>query len=174
LLAEGLEPHYVSEQWYFAKAARDQKQFVDIDGYIDKKIDALCQHDAQMVLTIADMQQQLRASGLDIPWLAQLDPHDYREPIAMRMKATAQAVAKHAGLGCQYAEGFRRTRYGGIGVARQGPDDREGRVVPHQPDGEPQVVVMLSGSEASSPCGDACVDPHGRCNRTRPFAGASG
>ena len=114
LLAEGLEPHYVGEQWYFAKSPRDQNKFVDIDGYIEKKIDALCQHDAQMVLTIADMQHHLRASGLDVPWLASLDPHDYREPIGMRMKAAAQAVARHAGLDCQYAEGFRRTRFGGI------------------------------------------------------------
>ena len=111
---EGLEPHYVSESWFFAKSPRDQNKFVDIDGTIDKKIEALYRHEAQMVLTIADMQHHLRASGLDVPWLAQMDPHDYREPIALRMKAAAAAVARHSGLGCDYAEGFRRTRYGGI------------------------------------------------------------
>ncbi len=67
-----------------------------------------------MVLTIADMQVHLRASGLDVPWLAQLDPHDYHEPIARRMKAAARAVAERSGLACTYAEAFRRTRYGGI------------------------------------------------------------
>jgi len=113
-LAEGLQPHYVSETWFFAKSPRDQNKFVDIDGYIEKKIEALYQHEAQMVLTIADMQHHLRASGLDVPWLAQLDPHDYQEAIARRMKQGARAVAQRAGLQCEYAEGFRRTRYGGI------------------------------------------------------------
>ncbi len=111
---EGLAPHYVSEQWYFAKAPRGQNKYVDIDGYIDRKIQALYQHEAQMVLTISDMQQSLRASGLNLPWLAQLDPHDFHETIARRMKTAACAVAQRSGLPCTYAEAFRRTRYGGI------------------------------------------------------------
>jgi LmbE family N-acetylglucosaminyl deacetylase len=125
-IAEGLAPHYVAEHWFFAKSPRDQNKYVDIDGYIDKKIAALHQHEAQMVLTIADMQHNLRASGLDVPWLAELDPHDYHEPIARRMKAAAGAVALASGLGCAYAEAFRRTRYGGIESLAKGqqlPED---------------------------------------------------
>lgn len=113
-LRDGLEPHYVGETWYFAKSPRDQNKFVDIDDTIDKKIEALCQHESQMVLTIADMQHALHASGLDVPWLAQLDAHDYRETIARRMKGWGRQVASQAGLSCTYAEGFRRSRYGGI------------------------------------------------------------
>jgi LmbE family N-acetylglucosaminyl deacetylase len=113
-LADGLQPHYVGETWYFAKSPRDQNKFVDIDGHIDKKIQALYQHEAQMVLTIADMQHGLRASGLSIPWLEALDPHDYHAVIDRQIRAGAAAVARRAGLECQYAEGFRRTRYNGI------------------------------------------------------------
>ncbi|MGH7622224.1 MAG: hypothetical protein ACREMU_07780, partial [Gemmatimonadaceae bacterium] len=113
-IADGLAPHYVAESWFFAKSPRDQNKFVDIDGYIDKKIEALYEHEAQMVLTIADMQLHLRASGLDVPWLAALDPHDYRETIARRMQGAARAVAARSGLDVTYAEAFRRTRYGGI------------------------------------------------------------
>jgi LmbE family N-acetylglucosaminyl deacetylase len=113
-LEGGLEPHYVGEHWFFAKSPRDQNRFVDIDGYIEKKIEALHRHEAQMVLTVADMQRGLRASGLRVPWLAELDPHDYRETIARRIRAGARACAERAGLACNYAEGFRRSRYGGI------------------------------------------------------------
>ncbi len=113
-LCDGLEPHYVSESWFFAKSPRDQNKYVDIDGYMDRKLEALYAHDAQMVLTIADMQIALRASGLEVPWLAQLDPHDYRETIARRMRAGGKATAERSGLGCEYAEAFRRTRYNGI------------------------------------------------------------
>lgn len=113
-LRDGLEPHYVSEQWYFAKSPRDQNKFVDIGATIDRKIKALHAHEAQMVLTVADLQHHLRASGLDVPGLADLDPHEYHDVIARQMKAAGRAVARRAGLGCTYAEGFRRTRYGGI------------------------------------------------------------
>jgi LmbE family N-acetylglucosaminyl deacetylase len=111
---DGLAPHYVGEQWYFAKSPRDQNKYVDIDAHIDTKIEALCRHTEQMVLTVADMQQALHASGLDVPWLAALDPHDYRGVIERQMKTAGAAVAKRAGLKCQYAEGFRRVRFGGI------------------------------------------------------------
>jgi LmbE family N-acetylglucosaminyl deacetylase len=112
--AEGLAPHYVGEHWYFAKSPRDQNKFVDIDGTLDKKIEALCRHEAQMVLTVADMKHHLAASGLDLPWLAELDPHNYRDVIARQMKGAGRAAAQRAGLSCNYAEGFRRTRFGGI------------------------------------------------------------
>ncbi|HYM15186.1 MAG TPA: PIG-L deacetylase family protein [Dehalococcoidia bacterium] len=125
-LRDGLPPHYVGETWLFAKAPRDQNKFVDIDGWIDKKVEALWRHEAQMVLTITDMQHHLRASGLNVPWLAEMDPHDYHEAIARRIKTAAHAVADRSGLGCTFAEGFRRTRYGGIeslAAGQQIPED---------------------------------------------------
>jgi LmbE family N-acetylglucosaminyl deacetylase len=111
-IAEGLEPHYVSEQWFFAKAPRDQNKFVDITDYIDKKVEALLLHESQMVLTVQDLQFALHASGLDLPWLADRDPHDYREVIDRQVRAVARAVGREHGF--EYAEGFRRTRFGGI------------------------------------------------------------
>jgi hypothetical protein len=66
------------------------------------------------------MQHGLRASGLDVPWLAEHDPHDYYPVIEKQIRAGAAAVAKRAGLNCQYAEGFRRTRYNGIETLAKG------------------------------------------------------
>jgi LmbE family N-acetylglucosaminyl deacetylase len=125
-LTGGLEPHYVAEQWFFAKAPRDVNKYVDIDDYMDKKVEALNRHESQMVLTLADMQYGVRASGLDVPVLADLDPHDYAATIERLQKGIARAVARRSGLGCTYAEGFRRTRYSGIeGLAKdqQIPED---------------------------------------------------
>lgn len=45
---DGLEPHYVGERYYFAKSPRDVNKAVDISDYIDRKIDALCEHVCQM------------------------------------------------------------------------------------------------------------------------------
>ncbi len=111
-LKEGLEPYYVGEQWFFAKSPRDVNKYVDITDYIDRKIEALCQHESQMVLTVADIQNALRGSGLSYPPLENLDPHDYRELIADRIKRVASAVGHAAGY--EYAEGFRRQRFAGI------------------------------------------------------------
>lgn len=111
-IEEGLEPHYVGEQWFFAKSPRDRNKFVDITGYIDQKIEALCQHASQMVLTVQEMQFALHASGLDVPWLEHLDPHDYRDVIERQIRAVAQAVGRECGF--EYAEGCRRTRFGAV------------------------------------------------------------
>ena len=111
-IEEGLEPHYVGEQWFFAKSPRDRNKFVDISDFIDKKIEALCQHASQMALTVQDMQFGLQASGLDIPWLAGLGAHDYRDAIDRQIRAVARAVGRECGF--EYAEGFRRTRFGGL------------------------------------------------------------
>jgi LmbE family N-acetylglucosaminyl deacetylase len=112
--AEGLEPHYVGEHWFFAKSPRDQNKFVDIDAHIATKIAALHAHTEQMVLTVADVQHHLAASRLDLPWLRDRDPADYHDVIDRQMRAAGEAVAKKSGLSCTYAEGFRRTRFGGI------------------------------------------------------------
>jgi LmbE family N-acetylglucosaminyl deacetylase len=111
-IEEGLEPQYVGEQWYFAKAPRDRSKYVDITAYIDKKVEALWCHESQMVLTVQDLQTALRASGLDVPWLAAADAHDYRDLIDRQVRAVARAVGRDPGF--EYAEGFRRTRYGGV------------------------------------------------------------
>jgi LmbE family N-acetylglucosaminyl deacetylase len=111
-IREGYEPHYVGESWFFAKSPRDQNKFVDITETIDRKIEALYQHESQMVLTVSDLQFGLEASGLDVPGLRDLDPHDYRGVIDRRIRAVARAVGRDHGF--EYAEGFRRARFGGI------------------------------------------------------------
>jgi len=121
-VADGLAPHYVGEAWYFAKAPRDQNKYVDIDAHIQQKIEALYRHEAQMVLTVADMQHGLRASGLSVPWLEGLDPHEYHAVIDKQIRARAAAVARSQGLACQYAEGFRRTRYNGVEALAKGQE----------------------------------------------------
>lgn len=111
-IKDGLEPRYVAEQWYFAKAPRDRNKFVDITDTIDRKIEALCCHVSQMVLTVQDLVFALEASGLEVPWLAGRDPHNYRDVIDRQIRAVARAVGREAGF--EYAEGFRRTRFAGI------------------------------------------------------------
>ena len=111
-LADGLEPHYVGERYFFAKSPRDVNKIVDISGYIDRKIEALCAHTCQMEMTVTDLQIQLAASDLEIALLRDADPKEFRPLIDAQIKAWAASVGRRAGFG--FAEEFRRTRFGGI------------------------------------------------------------
>ncbi|HUF54196.1 MAG TPA: PIG-L family deacetylase [Dehalococcoidia bacterium] len=108
----GLEPHYVGERYYFAKNPRGANKTVDISEFIDRKIDALCEHTCQMEMTVMEAQMGLRASGLDVPFLANAEPKDYRPVIEAQIKAWAGAVGERAGF--DFGEEFRRTRFGGV------------------------------------------------------------
>ncbi|MDO8617213.1 MAG: PIG-L family deacetylase [Dehalococcoidia bacterium] len=110
--AEGLQPHYVGERYFFAKSPRDVNKVVDISGYIDRKVDALCAHVCQMEMTVMDLQVQLAASGLDVPLLRDAYPRDYRPLVEAQIRAWAAATGRQAGFA--YAEEFRRVRFGGI------------------------------------------------------------
>ncbi len=111
-IEEGLEPHYVGERWFFAKEPRDVNKYVDITDYINRKIEALYQHESQMVLEVTNARFALRASGLRVPGLKKLDPHDFKGVIAAEIRAMARAVGRQ--IGVLYAEQFRRTRFDGI------------------------------------------------------------
>ncbi len=111
-VAAGLEPWVVGEVYYFAKSPRDVNKHVDIGGeWIEKKIEALFCYDSQMVLTLRDAQLQIEAAPYDIPAITSLDPHDYRRHMDRTVRATARSIGKRYGL--DYAEHFRRTRWGG-------------------------------------------------------------
>ena len=94
---EGLEPHYVGEQYFFAKVPYDVNKAVDISGHVERKIEALCQHPSQMELMVAELQVQLAASGLDLPPLRDADPKDYRPVIETMIRTWAAGVGRRHG-----------------------------------------------------------------------------
>lgn len=119
---EGLQPHYVGERYFFAKSPRDVNKAVDVSAYIDLKIDALCEHVCQMEMTVAELKVQLAASGLAVQFLADADPKEFRPLIEAQIRAWAASVGRRHGF--EYAEEFRRVRFGG--VERWARDSSEG------------------------------------------------
>jgi LmbE family N-acetylglucosaminyl deacetylase len=109
---DGLAPHYVGERYFFAKVPRDVNKAVDIGDYINVKIEALCEHVCQMEMTVADLKVQLAASGLDVTFLADANAKEFRPVIEALIKAWASSVGRRHGF--EYAEEFRRVRFGGI------------------------------------------------------------
>jgi LmbE family N-acetylglucosaminyl deacetylase len=117
---EGLDPHYVGERYFFAKSPRDINKTVDITDFIDRKVDALCEHVCQMEMTVMDLQVALAASRLDISQLRDADPKQFRPIIDAQIRAWAASVGKREGF--TFGEEFRRVRFGGLErFARGGP-----------------------------------------------------
>jgi LmbE family N-acetylglucosaminyl deacetylase len=111
-LAGGTEPWYVPQVYYFAKSPTNVNRPVDISGEaIAKKVQALLCFDSQMALTLADAQFAIGSAPYDVPAVTSLDPHDYRDYIEQTVRRTAAAIGKRYGM--EYAEHFRRTRWGG-------------------------------------------------------------
>jgi len=61
---------------------------------------------------VADLQVQLAASGLDIPFLREANPNEFRPVIEAQIKAWAASLGRRSGFA--YGEEFRRVRFSGI------------------------------------------------------------
>ncbi len=117
-LADGGKPFYVPEVWYFAKNPTGVNKHVALTpGAVQKKIDALCCYDSQMVLTLRDHQLAIESAPFDVPRVTGLDPQDYRAYVDHLIRRGAERTGRQFGV--EYAEQFRRTRWGG--TERQAP-----------------------------------------------------
>lgn len=108
---DGLKPHLVSEQYYFAKAPAHANKIIDTTDYVDKKIEALCAHDSQMKLTIDDLRMSLEAAGAGPEVVAQLDRNNYKPLLDVYVKAHDKEVGRKGGF--EYGEEFRYELAGG-------------------------------------------------------------
>lgn len=107
-LEAGLQPHKVSEVYYYSKDNYQPNLYVDITDTMEAKLNALYGYDCQMVLTIDDLLHTARAAGVDESRINLIDPYDYRDLIAMGVKRRAAEVGRT--MGVAYAEVFRHER----------------------------------------------------------------
>ena len=106
-LEEGLEPHRVSEWYWYSKARWQTNKLVDISGMMDQKLAALYAYACQMVLTVDEFLEEARAAGVGEEKLAGIDANDYRRWIEVGMRTVNGKLG--AELGVAYAEAFRYT-----------------------------------------------------------------
>ena len=104
-LAEGLQPHRVSEYYWYSKARWQTNKLVDITSTIDRKLEALYGYHCQMVLTVDDFIGEARAAGVPEAKLAGIDPLDFKPLIARAIRARCAQLG--AEIGTPYAEAFR-------------------------------------------------------------------
>jgi LmbE family N-acetylglucosaminyl deacetylase len=107
-LEEGLEPHRVTEWYWYSKAHWETNKLVDTSDYIERKVQALCAHRSQMVLTVDEFLGEALAAGVDNSMLAGVDPLEYEPLIEMGVRAIDAQIGSE--LGIAYAESFRYQR----------------------------------------------------------------
>ena len=103
-----MEPHRVTEWYWYSKARWQTDKLVDISDTMDQKLAALYAYACQMVLTIDEFLDQARAVGVDEAQLAHVNPADYRPWIDAAMRAVYGKLG--AEIGVAYAEAFRYQR----------------------------------------------------------------
>ncbi len=107
-LEEGLEPHRVSEWYWYSKAHWQTNKLVDTSDYVTQKLQALYAYESQMILTLDEFLAKARAAGVDEAKLTGIDPTQYKPLIEMGIRTIDGKTG--AELGVDSAEAFRYER----------------------------------------------------------------
>jgi len=107
--AEGLEPHFVPEKYWYGAPPEALNRVVDIGAAIDVKIAAIAAHESQVEFLVEDIALQARLAGLDM--LAQMGAAaaDPVQAVAWAVRQEAAAAGRRKGLAL--GEAFRYTRF---------------------------------------------------------------
>jgi len=108
-LAEGLQPHFVPEKYFYAEDPSTANKIVDITDTMEKKLSALAEHKTQMAFLVEDVLRQARLAGLDLDALLGESLNDPMTAVAWALKAQAGKVGQR--IGVQYGEAFRYARF---------------------------------------------------------------
>lgn len=106
-LASGIQPHHVTEKYFFAKHPIDVNRVVEISPYIERKLAALACHASQMEFLVEDVLRQLQAAGLEAEAL-ELSESDRAGSVAGFVRGWAREAGAQAGV--EYGEAFRYVR----------------------------------------------------------------
>jgi len=107
--AEGLEPHYVPEKYFYRESLQGANKIVDITQTMGRKLAALAEHKSQVVFLVEEVMRQARIAGLDVEALLGEAAQDPMAALTWAMQAQgAEAGAK---IGVEYGEPFRYARF---------------------------------------------------------------
>jgi N,N'-diacetylchitobiose non-reducing end deacetylase len=105
----GLEPHFVTEKYWYANDATHANKIVDVSETIERRLAALAEHASQMTSMVAGTLRQARLAGLDPA--AVLGPLAGNPAAAVASALRNQAAEVGARIGVPYGEAFRYERF---------------------------------------------------------------
>lgn len=108
-LAEGLEPHWVCEKYFYGDFLPGANRCVDTTPTIDRKLAALGEHRSQVVFLVEDVLRQAAMAGLDA---AQFVGAGSTDPLhLLHYGIRLQDAETGRKYGVAYAEEYRWARY---------------------------------------------------------------
>jgi LmbE family N-acetylglucosaminyl deacetylase len=108
-LKQGLQPHFVTEKYFYSEHLPSTNRVVDISATMDVKLQALAEHKSQVTFLVEGVMRQARLAGLDID--AILGSMAGEPKAAMEWALRSQAAAVGARIGVAYGEAFRYARF---------------------------------------------------------------
>jgi LmbE family N-acetylglucosaminyl deacetylase len=100
----GLQPHAVSEKYYFARGPQQVNRVVDIEKFMPQKIAAIESCETMIVHMVKDLNDSLAAKGLRVPALVGNPAASNKEFIQAAFVSRDRTIGARHGL--QYAEEF--------------------------------------------------------------------
>lgn len=111
-LAEGLQPHYVTEKFYYGDTLPGANRIIDTSGSIDRKLAALNEHRTQVVFLVEGRMRQAALAGLDVAATLGAIGQSPAELLDWAIRRRDAAVGQRNGYA--FGEAFRYERYDDI------------------------------------------------------------
>jgi LmbE family N-acetylglucosaminyl deacetylase len=108
-LAEGLQPHFVREKYFYGNALPFANKVVDTTAYIERKLAALSEHRSQVVFFVEEILREAEMVGVDPA--AFVGPGSTNPNDLLRYGISAQDADIGRKAGVAFAEEFRWQRY---------------------------------------------------------------
>jgi LmbE family N-acetylglucosaminyl deacetylase len=113
-LAEGLQPHWVREKYFYGEVLPGANRVVDTTATIDRKIAAMTEHRSQVVFLVEDVLRQAAMAGLDPTDFVAAGSSGEGQPNPtdlLKYGIRAQDAETGRKIGVAFAEEFRWARY---------------------------------------------------------------
>lgn len=107
--AQGLEPHFVVEKYFYTDSPSGANKIVDVSDTLGVKLAALAEHKSQMTFLVEDVFRQARLAGLDVRTILGEAAHDPMAAMTWAMEMQAAEVGGR--IGVKFGEAFRYERF---------------------------------------------------------------
>ena len=108
-LADGLDPHFVPEKYFFSDPPATTNKVVDTSETMAAKMAALAEHKSQVRFLVEDVIRQGKLAGLDLRAILGEALDDPLAALTWAMEAQAAEVGQR--IGVAFGEAFRYARF---------------------------------------------------------------